>query len=179
MIRSVPPKLVATSVPASEPRVKKRRCWPSGSKWAVEAGQREQDSLRAAVVGDGDEQAAAGAQHAARLEQQVAGVGGMLEHLRAPHEVDRRVLERDRPVGLQQPQVGARRDGAGALQRGLGDLHAHGVRPGVAQRGHEAPGAAAEVEHPLAAPRLAEQQRAAAADAQGSGSAGASTHWLS
>ena len=72
------------------------------------------------------------------------------------------MLERDRAVGLEQAQVGARGHRAGALQRGLGDLDADGVGARVAQRGHEAAGAAAEVEHALARPRLAQQQRAAA-----------------
>ena len=69
------------------------------------------------------------------------------------------VVERDRPVRLEQPQVGAGRVAAGALQRRLGDLDADGVGARVAQRGDEAAAAAAEVEHALARPRLGEQQR--------------------
>ena len=42
-----------------------------------------------------EEQAAAGPQHAPGLGQQRGGVGDVLEHLRAPHEVDARVLQRD------------------------------------------------------------------------------------
>ena len=96
------------------------------------------------------EQAPAGAQHAPRLGEQPGGVGDVLEHLRAPDEVDARVLERDRPVGAERAQVGALDVAARALERAVGELDADRVGAGVAQRGDEAPGAAAEVEHPLA-----------------------------
>ena len=69
------------------------------------------------------------------------------------------VVERERPVRLEQPQVGAGRVAARALERRLGDLHADRVGARVAQRGDEAARAAAEVEHALAGPRLGEQQR--------------------
>ena len=101
-------------------------------------------------------------EHAPRLGQQPRGVGDVLEHLRAPHEVDARVLERDRAVGAERAQVGAGHVAARALERALGELDADGVGARVAQGGDEAAGAAAEVEHALAGAGLAEQQRAAA-----------------
>ena len=82
--------------------------------------------------------------------------------------------ERERPVGLEQPHVGARDVAARTLERGLGDLDADRVGAGVAQRGQEAAGAAAEVEHALAGPRLGEQQRAAALPRPWLGSSGSS-----
>ena len=66
------------------------------------------------------------------------------------------------PSGATQPQVGARDVAPRALERRLGELDADGLGAGVAQRGDEAPGAAAEVEHPLAGLHLAQQQRAPA-----------------
>ena len=71
------------------------------------------------------------------------------------------MLERDRAVRGHQAQIGAGSVGRGAVERGLRDLDAHGIRAGVAQRRNEAPGAAAEVQDALAGARLAEQQRAA------------------
>ena len=124
------------------------------------AGERDQRAPEPAVVGHGHEQAAAGRQHAARLGQQRDGVGDVLEHLGAPDEVDLAVAERDAAARVEQPQVGAGHVAPRPLQRPLGELHPDRVRAGLAQRGDEAPGAAAEVEHPVAGPQLAEQQRA-------------------
>ena len=87
-----------------------------GSKCCVEAQQADQRGLDAAVERHGDEQAPAGAQHAPRLEQQVLGVGDVLEHLRAPHQVDARVLERQRAVRLDQ-RAGRRPARCGARAR--------------------------------------------------------------
>ena len=89
-------------------------------------------------------------------------VGDVLEHLRAPDEVDARVLERQRAVGLDRAQVGAGSVAARALERRLGDLDADRIGTGRAQRRHEPARPAAEVEHPLSRPRLGEQQRAPA-----------------
>ena len=90
------------------------------------------------------------------------------------------MAERERAVRLDEPQVGAGDVAPRALERRLGDLHADRVGAGLAQRGDEAPGAAAEVEHPLAraGPRRA-AARAACAHSHGSGSSGASAHTLS
>ena len=67
------------------------------------------------------------------------------------------------PSAVDAPQVGAGHVAPGALQRRLGELHADGVGARVAQRGDEAPGPAAEVEHALAGLQLAQEQGAAAA----------------
>ena len=94
-------------------------------------------------------------QHAADLGEQAGGVGHVLEHLRAPHEVDARVLQRDL-VG-HRAEVRAGHVAARALERAVGQLDAHRVGAGVAQRGHEAARAAAEVEHALARAGLVEE----------------------
>ena len=127
----------------------------------VEARERDQRGLDAAVEWHRDQQPPAGAQHATDLEQQVRRIGDVLEHLRAPHEVDARVVERQRAVGLHQPQVGTRGVAPRPLERRLRQLDAHGLRAGIAQGGDEPAGAAAEVEHALAGADLTEQQRAA------------------
>ena len=112
-----------------------------------------------AVVGHGDEDPAAGLEDAPRLGEEARRVGDVLEHLAAPDEVDLAVAERERAVGLDEAQVRAGHVAPGPLQRALGDLDADRVGADLAQRGDEAAGAAAEVEHPLAGLRLAEQQR--------------------
>ena len=81
----------------------------------------------------------------------------MLEHLRAPHEVDARVLERDRPSGSSRRSSAPGTLRARALERALGEVDADRVGARVAQGAHEAPRAAAEVEHALAPPGLVEE----------------------
>ena len=129
----------------------------------VEVRQRDHRALHAAVLGHREQQPPAGPQDAADLGQEADGVGHVLEHLRAPDEIDLAVPERQAAVGRDPAQVGARGDAAGALERRLGELDADGIGARVAQRGDEAPGPAAEVEHALAGPRLAQQESAAAA----------------
>ena len=108
----------------------------------------------------GDEQGPAGGQDAPDLGEQAGGVGDVLEHLRAPHHVDARVLERDRPVGAEQAQVRAGHVAPRALERALGQVDADRVGALGAQRRHEAPGAAPEIEHALAPPGLLEEDGA-------------------
>ena len=129
----------------------------------VEVRQRDHRALHAAVLGHREQEPPAGPQDAADLGQEADGVGHVLEHLRAPDEIDLAVPERQAAVGRDPAQVGARGDAAGALERRLGELDADGIGARVAQRGDEAPGSAAEVEHALAGPRLAQQESAAAA----------------
>ena len=111
------------------------------------------------MVGHGDEQPPAAPQHAPHLGEEGDRVRHVLEHLRAPHDVDLAVAERERAVGRDAPQVGAGDVAPRARQRRLGQLHADRLGARVAQRGDEAAGAAAEVEHPLA--RLARRAGAA------------------
>ena len=79
-----------SSVAASEPARVEAQVLAERVEVRVEARERDQRGLDAAVEGHGDQQAPAGPQHATHLEQQVLGVGDVLEHLRAPHEVDAR-----------------------------------------------------------------------------------------
>jgi hypothetical protein len=62
------------------------------------ARQCEQRPLQAAVIGHGEQQPAAAAQDAADLREEPGRVRDVLEHLRAPHEVDLAVTERERAV---------------------------------------------------------------------------------
>ena len=116
----------------------------------VEARQRDRGGLQAAVVGHGEQRAAAALEHAAHLEQRVADVRDVLEHLRAPDEVDLAVAERERAVGLEQADVGAgtfaraRSAAASAISTPTGSA------PASRSAREEAARAAAEVEHPLA-----------------------------
>ena len=87
--------------------------------------------------------------------------------------------ERERAVRAHQPEVGAGDVAPRAIERRLGELHADRVGARVAQGGDEAPGAAAEVEHPLAGRGRAEQQGARRSHAHGSGSSGRSAQTLS
>ncbi len=145
-------KPLASSVVVSERFVKKRTCWPSGSKCCSKRVSAIAAAERAVVERHGEQQAALGLEHAPDLVERLADVRDVLEDLRAPDEVDGAVLERDRAV-LHQAHVGVRDVLACALHRLLRDLHPDRV---VEQR-EEAPGAAAEVEHAVARPDLGEQ----------------------
>jgi hypothetical protein len=62
----------------------------------------------------GDLQAAGGLEHAADLGEQAGGVGHVLEHLGAPHEVRRSRLQRD--LISHRAEVRDRHVAAGALR---------------------------------------------------------------
>ena len=121
----------------------------------LKARQGDPCGLQAPVVGDGEEQAPAGLEHAPQLVQRLADVGDVLEHLGAPHEVDRAVGERDRPV-LEQEHLRSGHVRARPPRRLLAQLDAHGI----VEQGEKAPGPAAEVEHAVAGLDLVEQKPA-------------------
>ena len=137
------------SVRASERRVKKRTCWPSGSK-CVSKRVSAITAACAAVVRHGQQQPPVALEHAPHLVQRRRDVRDVLEHLRAPDEVELAVAERERAVRLHEPHLDA--GGSRALGRGLGDLHADRVRARVAERRQERARSAAQVEHALAGP---------------------------
>ena len=127
---------------------------------ALEAGERDRRRPQPAVGRSGHEQPPTRTQHATDLRQQPGGVGDVLEHLRAPDEVDLAVGQRQRPVRRREPQIGAGGDARARSRAASATSTPTGSAPGGAQRGDEAPGAAAEVEHALARPCLGEQEPA-------------------
>jgi hypothetical protein len=122
---------------------------------ALEARQRDGGGLEPAVIRDGDEHASVRFQHAPHLQQRVRDVRDVLEHLRAPHQIDLAMADGKAAVGLQEPDVGAGHVVACPVDGLLGDLNADRV----GEAGEEAPGAAAEVEDSVPRLDLALQQR--------------------
>ena len=90
----------------------------------------------------------AGDQHAPRLRQQQLDVAHVLERLRAQHEVEARVVERQGRVGLELGQRRVRQPRARAAQ-GLGG-HVGRCQLARPELLGQPPVAAAEVEHPPA-----------------------------
>jgi hypothetical protein len=71
------------------------------------AQQRDQRPAGEVVRRRGGQQAAAGLEHAADLGQQTGGVGHVLQHLGAPHEVDARVLQREAAAQIEHALASA------------------------------------------------------------------------
>jgi hypothetical protein len=91
----------------------------------------------------------------------------VLDHLTRPHELERTVLERQRTIERHANEVNTGIALAGSKQRRLRDVCADYARARFRERRRELPGAAAEIEHSLAAPRLAEQERTPAREPLG------------
>ena len=152
--------------------MKKRTCWPSGSKWASKRVSAIAAAWRRPWNGTVSSSRPPRLSTRRASLSSVADVRDVLEHLRAPDEVELAVAERERAVGLEQPHVGAGHVRSRPLDGRLGDLDPDRVGARVAQRRQEAPGAAAEVQHALArlAPRASSSARRRS-HAHGSGSA--------
>ena len=90
---------------ASERRVRKRRWGESGSNLRSKPLPGIDSAVAAAVGRRGERERAARAQHAARLRQEQLDVAHVLERLRAEHEVELAVGERQRRVGRRAPHA--------------------------------------------------------------------------
>ena len=119
----------------------------------LEPAQEEPKRRAPPMRGGGDGEPAAGAQHAPRLRHQQLHVSNVLERVRTQHEVEGRVVERERRVGIELHQARPLAEPPpGAAERQRGHVgHDHLTR---IEQLAQASVAAAQVER---APRAAER----------------------
>jgi hypothetical protein len=128
----------------------------------LEASQRDHGSPQAPVRRGGDEEPARRPQHTPDLRQPAGRVGDVLDDLGRPHHVEARVLQRPRPVRLDQQEAQAGVALPRALDRPLRHLDPDRLGAGAGQLRAERPLAAADVEHPLPRPHPGQQEVASA-----------------
>src|SRR5207249_3358483 len=82
------------------------------------------------------------------LRQPARRVGHVLDHLAGPDDVERPVVERQRPFEWHQPEVELGMDGTGTSDRRLRDIHPDRRRSEPCKLGREPAIAAAEIQYP-------------------------------
>lgn len=111
------------------------------------------------MIGSAEQQPAARREHPPCLRQPARSVGDVLDRLPRPHHVAARILDRPRPVDIDQAQiVQSGVSLAGAAQGLGGDVQAHNPRSPLQQLASEPSLATADVEHTLARGDLAQEK---------------------
>lgn len=112
----------------------------------------------AAVRRRRQQQPAAGCQHAPHLREPAGRVRDVLDHLAAPNELERVLIEGERSFDRDEAEIEIGMPGARPAQRSLRHLHADRLHPARCEERGEFPGAATEVERPVSGPGLAQQE---------------------
>ena len=90
-----------------------------------------------------------GDEHPSHLREPARRVGHVLDHLAGPHQVERAVLQGQRPVDRRKLEVQLRVAAAGSAQRRFGDVEAERARAGTGEHGRQVALPAAEVQHAI------------------------------